>query len=115
MMKLTLTIVGIAQFVSFIIAQTAQPQTYDWVQFGVMGLFVSLFVFDRVYSKGTVDRLSTQHTEAITRLTSQLTRREAQLDRMIASYEDDVIPALIESNRVAGEMLRRAERERDQR
>lgn len=73
-------------------------QVVGWVNYGLAGLLVIGFLTGRVVPRWVLEDLKTR-----------LAAVEAQRDRLVEHERSTTIPALIESNRIANEMLRRLE------
>lgn len=78
----------------------------DWygilLQAGPVGLFLLLFILRKIRTDGEVREKD-----------AQIERLQKALDARIEHYEKEVIPAMLEANRVGGEMVAYLNKHRD--
>lgn len=67
---------------------------FDWVQYGVLGGVVLAMLMGWMTPKPSTDRLERDKRRA-----------EERRDHLVDSFQEDVIPALVEFNRVAAALL----------
>lgn len=70
-------------------AETSASSPLDFVQYGILGLVLAALLMGWLWAKPAVDRLIADHDRVVT-----------QRDALLATYEQKVIPALIESTQL---------------
>lgn len=89
---------AIGGFIASTVGQVAQggegQQVFDWVQYGVLGGVVLAMIAGWLTPKPATARLEADKDKA-----------EQRRDQLVDAFQRDVIPALVEFNRVAAALL----------